>query len=207
MAVTGLILIAFLLFHMYGNLKVFIGEEAFNHYAEWLKTDMLYPIFPKGGFIWCFRLVMLAALVLHMWSAITLWLRAKKANPDSYAVKKRLERTYSSSMMRWGGIILAGFLVFHLYQFTIAPRDPASPYNSVVTDFSQWYFVLFYALWLIAVCMHVRHGFWSAFATLGANTSEESHMVLNALAWIVALLIYIGFILPPVCILFGLIGA
>jgi succinate dehydrogenase / fumarate reductase cytochrome b subunit len=205
MAVTGLIMICFLLFHMYGNLKMFMGQESYDHYAEWLKGDILYPIIPQGWFIWLFRAVMLAALALHIWSAVTLWLRANRAAESRYAVTHRLEQTYSSRMMRWGGVILAGLLLWHLYQFTIAPTD-ASPYNSVVAAFSQWYFVALYALWLIAVCMHVRHGFWSAFTTLGANTSAKAKAVLNGLAWIVAILIYGGFIIMPAAVLFGWIG-
>ncbi len=69
MAITGLIMVGFLLMHMYGNLKVFLGADAFNHYAHWLKGDILYPLVPSGWFIWIFRLVMLAAIVAHMWSA------------------------------------------------------------------------------------------------------------------------------------------
>jgi succinate dehydrogenase / fumarate reductase cytochrome b subunit len=205
MAVTGLFLIFFLLFHMYGNLKMFLGQEVYDEYAHWLKVDAFVPIFPHGGFIWVFRAIVLAALALHIWSAITLWLRANKATESRYAVTTRLEQTYSSRMMRWGGVILAGFLLWHLYQFTLAPTNE-SPYAAVSEAFSQWYFVALYALWLIAVCMHVRHGFWSAFTTLGANTSAKAKLVLDGLAWIVAIAIYFGFILMPVAVLLGWIG-
>ena len=220
MALTGLIMIGFLLMHMYGNLKMFMGPEAFNHYAHWLKFDphaeggsadvILYPLIPNGWFIWIFRFVLLAAIVLHIYSAATLWRRAKIANPSAYAAKKALSQTYSARTMRWGGIILAGFLVFHLLQFTALVlrtgfEADAAPYDAVVASFSQWWVVIAYALWLVAVCMHVRHGFWSAFTTLGANTSPKARAVLNGCAWIVAILLYLGFMIMPLAVAFGVL--
>ena len=211
MAVTGLILIGFLLVHMYGNLKMFLGAESFDHYAEWLKGDILYPLIPKGWFIWLFRAFMVAAIALHIYSAVTLWRRAVAANPTDYAAKKRLAQTYSARTMRWGGVILLGLLIFHLAQFTVkaalvnGPAN-ATPYAMVIGEFSVWWMVLIYGLWLVTVCMHVRHGMWSAFATLGANTSAKSRAILNGCAWAVALLLYIGFMIMPVAVLFGWIN-
>ena len=212
MAVTGLILIGFLLMHMYGNLKMFMGAEAFDHYAEWLKGDILYPIVPHGWFIWIFRMVMLAAIGAHIYSALTLWKRAQEASPSTYEAKRRLAQTYSARTMRWGGVILAGVLVFHLLQFTVrstlvSASANATPYDMVVGEFGVWWLVVVYALWMVTVCMHVRHGFWSAFATLGANTSAKARAILNGCAWAVALLLYIGFMIMPVAVLFGWIGA
>ncbi len=208
MAVTGLILIGFLLVHMYGNLKMFLGAESYDHYAEWLKGDILYPLIPKGWFIWLFRAFMVAAIALHIYSAVTLWRRAVLANPTAYAAKKKLAQTYSARTMRWGGVILAGLLIFHLAQFTakatlVATATTLSPYDTVVSEFHVWWLVLLYAVWVLTVCMHVRHGLWSAFATLGANTSAKARTVLNGCAWAVALLLYIGFMIMPVAVLFG----
>ena len=219
MAVTGLVLIGFLLVHMFGNLKMFIGEEAFNHYAEWLKGlsedgGILYPLVPAGWFIWIFRAVLLAAVVLHVYSAATLWKRALAANPSTYEAKRKLAQTYSARTMRWGGIILAGVLIFHLAQFTVHAALVAgdygttyadSAYKMVIGEFSQWWMVLIYAVWMVAVCMHIRHGFWSAFATLGANTSAKARAVLNGCAWAVALLLFIGFMIMPVAVLTGVL--
>lgn len=210
MAVTGLVLIGFLLMHMYGNLKMFLGEHSFDYYAEWLKGDILYPLIPHGWFIWLFRGFMLLAIVLHMYSAITLWARAKAANPLAYAAKKQLAQTYSARTMRWGGVILAGFLVFHLLQFTVmatlvSGTAERTPYKMVIAEFSVWWLTLAYALWLVAVCMHVRHGVWSAFTTLGANTSPKARAVLNGCAWVVAILLYIGFMIMPVAVLTGVL--
>ena len=114
MAVTGLILVGFLLMHMYGNLKVFLGEEAFDHYAHWLKGDILYPLIPSGWFIWIFRAFMLAAILLHAGSAWRLARKAKAARGSKYVVRKTIQETYAARTMRWGGVILGTFLIFHL---------------------------------------------------------------------------------------------
>lgn len=215
MAITGLILIGFLLMHMYGNLKVFLGPEAFDHYAHWLKFDpnaeggvadvILYPLIPNGWFIWIFRAVLLFAVVAHMYSAWVLTQRAHAATPSKYQATNRLSQTYSARTMRWGGVILAGFLVFHLLQFTAQVVTTGfvageSPYKMVILSFQQWWVLLAYAVWMIAVTMHVRHGFWSAFTTLGANTSPKAREILNGCAWVVAILLYIGFMIMPVAV-------
>lgn len=214
MAVTGLIMIGFLLMHMYGNLKMFLGPESFDHYAHWLKglTDdggILYPIMPAGTFIWVFRAGLLLAIVLHFWSAITLWKRSATAAGPGYQHKTRLAQTYSARTMRWGGVIVLVGLIVHLLQFTIIPAqfggDVDHPYKMVVHAFQQPWFVLMYACWMVLVCMHIRHGFWSAFATLGLNLSAKSRTLLNWLALFVATVLYVGFMIMPVSVLFNVI--
>lgn len=221
MALTGLLLVGFLLMHMYGNLKMFIGADAFNHYAHWLKGDtahlpphdggILYPIMPAGTFIWVFRAVLLVALILHIWSAATLSARTVSNRGPRYQRNQRLAQTYSARTMRWGGVILAGFLVFHILQFTAKVvrtgfSYEASPYEMVVFSFQNIFVLLAYAVWMVAVCMHVRHGFWSAFATLGANMSASSRKILNVLAVFVSVLLYAGFMIMPLAVYFKLIG-
>jgi succinate dehydrogenase / fumarate reductase cytochrome b subunit len=202
MAVTGLCLVAFLLMHMIGNLKMFLGEGEFNHYAEFLKQDVLYPIIPHGVFIWLFRFGLLAFILLHMFSAVTLWHRAAKATPTKYETRKRLSQSYASRTMRWGGVILALGLIWHLIQFTVAPSH-GSPFVAVKTAFQNPAWVGVYLLWIGVVCVHIRHGFWSAFATLGINTSALAKTVLNCLAYLVAGLIFLGFAVVPIAILAG----
>ena len=208
MAVTGLILVGFLLMHMYGNLKVFLGEEAFDHYAHWLKGDILYPLIPSGWFIWIFRAFMLAAILLHAGSAWRLARKAKAARGSKYVVRKTIQETYAARTMRWGGVILGTFLIFHLLQFTAQVvktgwNSGAGPYEMFVVSFQQWWLVLAYALWMVTVCLHVRHGFWSAFATLGANTSATSRKIWNGLAYFIAVLLYVGFMIAPLAVAFG----
>lgn len=209
MAVTGLIMVGFLLMHMYGNLKMFGGPDAFDGYAHWLKGDIFYPIFPSGTFIWVFRFGMVASVILHVWSAASLSRWTLKVRGEGYQKAKYLAQTYSARTMRWGGVIVAGFIVFHLLQFTIKTVTPGfdpqlhGPYEMMVLSFQQWWMVVLYTLLMIVVCMHVRHGFWSAFTTLGANTSAKSRTILNLLGIAVALLLFVGFMLPPVAVLFG----
>ncbi|HOA89668.1 MAG TPA: succinate dehydrogenase cytochrome b subunit [Propioniciclava tarda] len=216
MAVTGIILIVFLLMHMVGNLKMFVGADSFNHYAEWLKGmtedgGIAYPILPQGTFIWLFRLVLLACIVAHMVSAWQLTVRDRAARGDTnYVVTKRRAQTYSARTMRWGGVILAGFLVFHLLQFTVKAittgfKASDDPYTMFVKSFSgpMSFMVVVYAIWLVSVCMHVRHAVWSSLTTLGLNTSERARGVLNALAMAVAVLLFLGFIAAPLACALG----
>lgn len=211
MAVTGLVMIGFLLVHMFGNLKVFLGPEEFDHYAHWLKTDVGVPLLPQGWFIWIFRFGMLLAIGLHIWSAAWLTKRAREARGTKYVHRSAIQETYAARTMRWGGVILVLFLVFHLLQFTaMVVRTgfgaTATPYQAFIGTFTQWWLVLLYALWLVTVCLHVRHGFWSAFATLGANTSPKARVILNGVAYTVAVLLFVGFMVAPVAVLIGVVN-
>lgn len=209
MAVTGLIMVGFLLVHMYGNLKMFVGAEAYDHYAHWLKEDVLYPLMPHGQFIWVFRAVMVAAVVLHIWAAATLSARTLAVRGDKYVNDKKQVQTYSSRTMRWGGVIILAFLIFHLLQFTVVPGltggTASEPHTMVVAAFKMWWMVLIYAVCMVLICMHIRHGFFSAFNTLGLNTSTNARKVLNILAIIVALVLFAGFMIMPLAVLFGVI--
>ncbi|GAA4892717.1 succinate dehydrogenase cytochrome b subunit [Tessaracoccus lubricantis] len=220
MAVTGLIMIAFLLMHMYGNLKMFYTADnfhAFDYYAEWLKGKtpdggILYPIMPAGTFIWVFRFVLLLSVVLHIWSAASLSAKTLAQRGSKYENSKKKVQTYSARTMRWGGVIIAAFLIFHLLQFTIVPGSLGAggeiehPHEMVLASFSMWWMVLIYAICMVLIVMHVRHGFWSAFATLGANLSARSRQVLNVLAVIVAAVLFVGFMVMPVAVLIGVIA-
>jgi len=207
MAVTGIFLILFLLMHAWGNLKAFFGPEAYDHYAEWLKSDILYPLIPKGWFIWIFRVFMVACIVGHMASALVLTLRSRAAR-GSYQRKDRRAQTFAAQTMRWGGIILLMLLLFHLGQFTIGWfrtgfSAGATPYEAVVASFQQWWLVVLYALFVGTVCIHLRHGIWSAMTTLGANTSPKARRVLNYTAIFVSVLLFAAFMVMPVAVLFG----
>ena len=207
MAVTGIFLILFLLMHAWGNLKAFYGMESYDYYAGWLKSDILYPLVPHGWFIWIFRVFMVACIVLHMLSAYLLTVRSWGAR-GRYQRKDRRSQTFAARTMRWGGIILLMLLLFHLGQFTIkwfltGFTASSTPYEAVVLTFQQWYMVLLYALFVGTVCIHVRHGIWSAMTTLGANTSPKARRVLNYTAIGVSSLLFAAFMVMPVAVLFG----
>jgi len=214
MAVTGLILIGYLLAHMYGNLKVFSGPEAFNEYAHHLR-NLGEPILPYSGVLWIIRVILIVSIVAHMYAAFTLWSRARKARGGLrryHSNKARLgvQRTYASFTLRWGGVVIVLFVIYHLLHLTwniIHPGGAAAePYDRVVNGFQIWWVVLAYTIAVLAVGLHVRHGTWAALATLGANTSSLARRRLNLLAYAVAGLLTIGFLLPPFAILFGFVS-
>ncbi len=212
MAVTGAILVLYLIAHMYGNLKVFSGQEAFDGYAHGLR-ELGYPLLPENGFLWIFRVVLLASVLIHIYAAVTLWARARRARPSDqrYKVKKRVVRSYSSYTMRYGGLIILFFVIFHVLHLTtndIAPGGASdSPYERLVRGFQPefWYVTLFYVLSVIMVGLHLRHGIWSGLATLGANMSRRQG-TLNAIALAIALIVTVGFLLPPLAVTFGLVS-
>ncbi len=214
MAVSGLIMIGYLLAHMYGNLKVFSGQQAFDDYAHHLRT-LGEPILPYGGALWIIRIVLLAAIIAHIYSAVTLWTRDRRARGGTsrYAsskAKRGVQRSYASFTLRWGGIIIVLFIVYHLLHLTWNVSAPGgasdSPFQRLVNGFSIWWLVAVYTIALIAVGFHLRHGVWSALTTLGANTSATTRRRLNVLAYVVAIAITGGFLLVPFSILFGVVS-
>jgi succinate dehydrogenase / fumarate reductase, cytochrome b subunit len=214
MAVTGLILIGYLVAHMYGNLKVFAGAEAFNEYAHHLRT-LGEPIFPYSGVLWVIRVILIVSVVGHMYAAFTLWSRAHTARGGvrryrSNKARRGVQRTYASFTLRWGGLVIVLFVIYHLMHLTWNIVHPggaaADPYGRVVNGFQIWSVVLIYTVAVIAVGLHVRHGTWSALMTLGANTSSLARRRLNVLAYAVAGLLTVGFLLPPFAIFFGFVS-
>lgn len=216
MAVSGLIMVLYLLAHMYGNLKVFSGQAAFDGYSDHLRR-MGEPYLPYSGALWIIRVVLLASVLIHIYAAMGLWGRSRKASARHggrrYETNKNprgVQRTYSSFTMRWGGVIIALFVVYHLLHLTWNTIHPGgsseSPYERVVNGFGVWWVTLSYTIALLAVGFHLRHGFWSAFANLGANTSVARRHNLNIAATVVALVVTVGFLIPPFAILFGWVG-
>ncbi|MBD2758954.1 succinate dehydrogenase cytochrome b subunit [Yimella sp. cx-573] len=214
MAVSGLIFVGYVLLHMYGNLKIFSGEEAFNTYAHHLRT-FGEPMLPYEGLLWIIRVVLLIALIAHAYSASQLWKRANQARPQKYAVKKVVAASFSSKWMRWGGVALLFFVIWHLLHFTIAKINTGSggqgaditqnPYQLVVHSFGAWWMVLIYLLAMFALAMHLHHGVWSAAQTLGFTGTPQARKIAKGAATAIALVVAIGFALPPLFILFGVI--
>lgn len=210
MAVSGLVFIGYLILHMYGNLKVFAGHEAFNEYAHHLRT-FGEPMLPYSGLLWIVRVTLIVAIVAHLYSAYALAARAGKARTTKYAVKKNLASSLSSRTMRWGGLALLIFVVWHLIHFTIGKVNPAGgttndPYLLVVDSFSLWWMTLIYLAALVALAMHLHHGTWSAMQTLGLTNHARSRTRAKQLGWVVAVVIAGGFALVPLSILVGIVG-
>lgn len=209
MAVSGALFVFYVLAHMYGNLKILWGETPFNDYAHHLRT-MLTPILPYGGFLWLFRALLLVAVVAHVYCAFTLWARANNARPNRYVAASAVKAGLRSKMMRWGGVALLLFVIFHLLQFTIVKfnvSDKAvadeNPYQLVYASFGVWWVVLIYVLAMIALGMHLFHGVWSMGQTLGWTNTLGSRRAWKAAGAVIAAVVTIGFLIPPIAILVG----
>ncbi|SFN97802.1 succinate dehydrogenase / fumarate reductase cytochrome b subunit [Actinomadura madurae] len=208
MAVTGGVLVLYLILHMIGNLKIFLGAEDFNHYAHWLRT-MGEPAVPHRTVLTLIEVVLGASVVLHMWSAVSLARRASAARPVKYRSKKKSHaQGYATRTMRYGGVIIAVYIVWHLLDLTFFVVNPkggdATPYERMVADFdpSRWYITVWYVVAVLLVGLHLHHGVWSAFQTLGLRT-PRSERALRSLAGTVAALVTLGFISVPLSITFG----
>lgn len=210
MAVSGALFVFYVLAHMYGNLKIFGGVAAFDDYAIHLRT-MLTPILPFGGFLWLFRAALVIALAAHAYSAFYLWSRARGARTTRYIAKEAARVTLRSRTMRWGGVALLVFLVWHLLEFTWLKLNvgtlPAGDSVGllVISSFQVWWMVLIYAVAMFALGMHLWHGVWSASQTLGWAVSAKARARARATATVIALVVAVGFMLPPLAILLGLV--
>ena len=209
MAASGIIFILFVLLHMYGNLKAFAGHDAYNAYAEHLRT-LGEPMLPYAGFLWILRVTLIVAVVVHVFSAVSLWRRSAKARTQKYVMKKNIASSFSSRWMRWGGVTILLFLIWHLMNFTIGKVNvtggsTADPYNLLVDTFDTWWMTLIYLLALFALGMHLHHGTWSAAQTLGLTNNARARRNAKSLGWILAVVIAGGFALVPIAVLAGVI--
>jgi succinate dehydrogenase / fumarate reductase cytochrome b subunit len=202
MAVSGLLMLAFVVVHMLGNLKIFFGEHDFDSYAHWLRT-IGEPIVHQTWYLWIQRTVLTVALVAHIWAAASLSKQDLKARPIGYQGRRR--GGYATSTMRWGGVILLLFIVYHILDLTMGVANPADdgagPYARVVADFNIWYITLFYVIAMLALCLHIWHGLWSAANTLGVNTATTN--AYRTIASAVAIGITVGFLIVPFGVIVG----
>jgi succinate dehydrogenase / fumarate reductase, cytochrome b subunit len=208
MAVTGAVLILFVLMHMVGNLKIFSGQEEINAYSRFLR-EVGWPEFGYGQLLWVVRAVLLLSATLHITAAVQLTRMNWEARPVGYESRKNVETTWGALTMRWGGVLLAVFIVFHLFHFTggMVGFQPGQfehlmVYQNVVAGFSSWPISLFYIVAMGALSLHLDHGIWSMLQTLGWVTVDNTQG-LKIFSRIVAILIFLGFISVPVSVLAG----
>jgi succinate dehydrogenase / fumarate reductase cytochrome b subunit len=208
MAVSGIILVLYLIAHMIGNLKVFAGRESFNSYSHWIRT-IGEPAVPAQTTLTIIRIVLLAAVIAHIWAAISLWRQAKRARPNGYVTKKAVAQSYASRTMRWGGVIVGLFVVYHILDLTMGVANPegpgTTPYDRLVAGFSNPLITAVYVIALILLGMHLRHGIWSATQTLGQSNKRREKTV-NLFALVFSVVLIGGFLLVPFSVLFGLVG-
>ncbi|WP_374103686.1 succinate dehydrogenase cytochrome b subunit [Micromonospora sp. U56] len=210
MAVTGILLVLFLVVHMLGNLKIFTGETSFDHYAHWLR-DIGAPLLPHTWYLWIQRTVLTVAVVAHIVAATVLARRARAARPVKYAHRKKIQGSYAARTMRWGGVIILLFVIYHILDLTTGHLNPqgdaSNPYGNVVTDFApeRWYVTLFYTLAIVTVGFHLRHGIFSALRSLGQQTPEGERRN-RAIALVVAVGLCVGYLVVPFAVLTGLVS-
>ncbi len=200
MAVTGLILFVFVLGHLVGNLTLYIGPAAINGYGEFLRTVA------HGWALWAARAALLASAVLHVWSATSLTLDSWAARPQGYRKWEPKDSTYASRTMRWGGVIVFAFIVFHLLHFTLGTVHPdfrsGDVYHNVVAGFQVWPVSAFYIVAMVLLALHLDHGVWSLCQTLGLQHPVYKRWARRG-ARLFALVVLVGNCSFPVAVLAG----
>ncbi|HEX5385457.1 MAG TPA: succinate dehydrogenase cytochrome b subunit [Gemmatimonadales bacterium] len=201
MAVTGLIWVAYLITHVLANLLVFSGPTRINAYSAFLHST--------GLALWVPRLILMAALVLHIVAAYQLARRRQAARPVGYVQREPQVSTFASRTIRWGGVLILIFIIIHLLQFTTGTILPGfiegDPYRNVLTGFHNPVVVVFYLIALAALGLHLYHGVWSSGRSLGAAPAEPNTF-RRPVAVVLAVFIWLGFTIIPIAVFFGWIG-
>ncbi len=205
MAITGLIGVGFVIGHMVGNLQMFQGPEKINAYAHFLHVTM-------GGALWGVRAVLLAAVILHVVAAVQLTRQKQAARPgrQGYVKFQPQISSFASRSIRWGGALLLVWLIFHILHFTVRPEFTSPGYSdtdvyyNVVQGFTKPLNVAFYVVAMGALALHLFHGAWSSFRTLGLNRPKP-RPTARSVATLVAAVVTLGFIAVPLGVFFGLI--
>lgn len=207
MAVTGVFLFGWIFLHMAGNLKVYTGPEHYNAYARFLIT-MGAPLLPNKGTLIAVRVLLLIAVWLHIQAATQLTIMNRRARPIGYGGRDYVAATYAARTMRWGGVIILLFVFYHLGHLTFGKFHPnyieGDVYHNFVTGFQVWWASAFYIVANLALGMHLYHGLWSMFNSLGLN-----HKTFNpwkrAFATVFALIVTLGNISFPIAVLIGVL--
>jgi succinate dehydrogenase / fumarate reductase cytochrome b subunit len=207
MAITGLIWFGYLIVHLWGNLKIYAGPPFLNDYAGFLRT-VGEPFFGFSQLLWLARIILIPAFVVHIWAAISLTSRDNKARPKTYSMRRNLESTFASRTMIYGGIFILLFVIWHVLDLTFGTVNPSfnegQTYHNVVASLTRPIISLFYILAMIAVGLHLFHGVWSMFQTLGWNTTRTNRLIRN-FATFAAVLLTLGNISIPIAVLTGIV--
>lgn len=201
MAITGAILIGFLISHMLANLLILTGDPAgINGYAAFLRT--------QPPLLWGGRAVLLGAVILHVIAAVQLTRLDRAARPVGYSRVAPQTATFASRTIRWGGLLILLFVVYHILHFTTGNAHPAfvhgDPYRNVIVGFDVKWVAAFYVVAMVAVGLHLYHGTWSAFRTLGL-VQPSANPLQRRVATVLAIAIWLGFTLIPVAVVTGMV--
>lgn len=214
-AVTGAILVAYLLLHMLGNLGAVFGpggsggEARIDWYAAWLR-DMGEPLFPWSFLLWVVRIGLIIALVLHVTGITQLVRRNRAARPPGHPAA-RIGRSWEAGFMLLSGLVILAFVIFHILQFTtltidVTPLKEGAVYANLYYAFQEWYFVAIYIAAVLIVGIHLRHGAWSLIQTLGFDNSTRNPRN-RAIALTLSGLIVLGLVLIPILFSTGALPA
>jgi succinate dehydrogenase / fumarate reductase cytochrome b subunit len=205
MAISGLILFGFVFIHMVGNLKIYLGKETIDTYSKELR-DLGGPLLGHEQGLWLARIVLLAAVIVHIVAAYQLTRLDNSARPVAYARRKPQAQTYASRTMRWGGVIIGLFIIYHILHLTLGkggtPFTPDDVYLNMVRGFSNPIVSAFYILAMVALAFHLQHGVWSMFQTLGIRHGGNDKF-FRRFATFFAVVIAVGNISIPLSILLG----
>jgi succinate dehydrogenase / fumarate reductase cytochrome b subunit len=207
MAATGGILFVFVVGHLLGNLKVFQGPEHFNAYAEGLRT-VGAPFFGRGWVLWIVRSVLLASVFAHIWAAVSVTRASWRARPVGYHRLDPVETTYAARTMRWGGVIIFVYVVYHLLDLTFGRVNPGflpgDAYHNLVGSLQRWPVAAAYIVAVMVVGLHCYHGLWSALQTLGL-TRPPTGGWRRGVAGTIAAAITAGYVAIPLAVLGGVV--
>jgi len=199
MAVSGAALFAFVVGHLIGNLQFFEGPEKLNAYGHFLRS--------MPALLWGSRIGLLVMVGLHIWSSISLALLKNEARPIGYQRKKAVHSSYAARTMYWSGPIIAAFVIYHLLDFTFGVVNPGFKdgeiYANIIRSFEVPAVAAFYILAMALLCLHLFHGIWSMFQTLGVHHPRYTPM-LKRFAAVSSILIFLGFVSIPISVLTGL---
>jgi succinate dehydrogenase / fumarate reductase, cytochrome b subunit len=203
MAVSGLVVVGWLLLHMLGNVAIFAGRDSYNAYAAFLAD--------RPPLLWGQRLVLLAALLVHIHAAITLWARSDRARPTPYENQTWLASDYGARSMRWGGVTLLAFTIYHVLQTTVGTTAhldyefvPRDVYNNTVLGFMHGWVSAFYLLSMAALGLHLYHGVWSMTQSLGFEHPRYDR-ARRRFATGLMLAIVLGFSTLPIAVQLGVL--
>jgi succinate dehydrogenase cytochrome b subunit len=198
MAVTGVILFGYVLGHLLGNLQIYSPDpEQINRYARFLHSHAIL--------LWAVRGLLFASVVLHITASVQLWLLKRKARPDAYFKKDDVPTSYAARTMMWSGPIIAAFVIFHVLHLTtgdVVPIDPENVRANVITGFSNPWIAGFYILAMALLCMHLYHGLWSMFQSVGISHPRYTP-IIKKFAAAFAFFVALGNISIPVSVLAG----
>ena len=207
-AITGLILILFVIGHLLGNLQIFLGPDWINGYSQHLRD--------LGPLLWLIRVFLLCTVTIHIYATIQLAIENRRARPEAYLERKHVKATFASRHMVMSGLIVLAFIIYHLAHFTFRKTDPRFPllkldplnrydvYSMMVYGFQNYLVSGFYVLGLFLLTLHLSHGSSSFFQSLGLNNKELAPRLAMG-GRIFAWLLFIGYTSIPIAVLLGLV--